>query len=197
MPPFIAVMRRSSTYPQKILDRLCLIHHGQLVAFGCCWSAPPEGDFSQVAFFGGGAEEDPLVQKTIAHIQRLQSDEPTGHDWLHTQRVYREATLLAEMSPIPVDRQTVALAALLHDIADWKFNGGDEEAGPRAAAHWLEGCGAPAEQIAHIQEIIRDLSFKGWGPARKWPRLKERLYRTQIVWTRLGPLELPGPLPRS
>ena len=39
--------------------------------------------------------------------------------------------------------------------------------------------------------------LRGWGPARKWPRLKERLYRTQIVWTRLGPLELPGPLPRE
>ena len=61
----------------------------------------------------------------------------------------------------------MALAALLHDIADWKFNGGDEEAGPRAAAHWLEGCGAPAEQIAHIQEIIRDLSFKGMGSRKK------------------------------
>ena len=80
------------TYPQKILDRLCLIHHGQLV--------PPGGvprfavqhrrmDLSKWPFCETGAEEDPLVQKTIAHIQRLQSDEPTGHDWLHTQRVYR------------------------------------------------------------------------------------------------------------
>lgn len=157
-------------YPQEILDKLCLIHHGQLT--------PPGGvprfavqhrrmDLSQWPTCEMGTEEDPLVQKTIAHMQQLQSDEHTGHDWLHTQRVYREAVLLAERSALPVDRQTVALAALLHDIADWKFNGGDEEAGPRAAAQWLEQCGAPAEQIAHIQEIIRDLSFKGMGSRKK------------------------------
>lgn len=157
-------------YPQEILDKLCLIHHGQLT--------PPGGvprfavqhrrmDLSQWPACEMGTEEDPLVQKTIAHMQQLQSDEHTGHDSLHTQRVYREAVLLAERSALPVDRQTVALAALLHDIADWKFNGGDEEAGPRAAAQWLEQCGAPAEQIAHIQEIIRDLSFKGMGSRKK------------------------------
>ena len=35
------------------------------------------------------------------------------------------------------DLLVVELAALLHDIADWKFAGGDETAGPAAARAWL------------------------------------------------------------
>lgn len=158
------------TYPPEILDKLCLIHHDQLT--------PPSGgpafavqhrriDLSMCPDCQEHTEEDPLVLRTIRHMKELQKDETTGHDWFHTQRVYHEAVLLTELSPIPVDRQTVALAALLHDIADWKFNGGDEEAGPRAAGQWLESCGAEREQIFHIQQIIRDLSFKGTGERKK------------------------------
>ena len=54
----------------------------------------------------------------------------------------------------------VTLAALLHDIADSKFNGGDEEIGPRIAGDFLEGLNLDAQTILHVQEIIRNLSFK-------------------------------------
>ena len=159
------------SYPPEILNRLCLIHHGRLV--------PPSGDGPMFAVQhrrmnlsawpdrGKDIEQDPLVLQTITHMKELQKNEHTGHDWLHTQRVYREALSLARVSPVPVDRQTVALAALLHDIADWKFHGGDEEAGPQAAGRWLEACGADREQIRHIQQIIRDLSFKGIGERKR------------------------------
>ncbi len=59
----------------------------------------------------------------------------------------------------------VELAALLHDIADWKFAGGDETAGPAAARAWLTGCAVAEPTIAHIEQIIADLSFKGAGVA--------------------------------
>jgi uncharacterized protein len=35
------------------------------------------------------------------------------------------------------------------------------EAGPKAAREWLEGKGVDEEVIAHIEDIIRDTSFKG------------------------------------
>ena len=102
-----------------------------------------------------------LIEKTYQFIREKQMGECTGHDWWHTKRVYDMAILLAEAQSEPVDMATVKLAALLHDIEDWKFNDGDEEAGPNAARAWLESCGAEEELIQNIMRIIRDLSYKG------------------------------------
>jgi uncharacterized protein len=57
----------------------------------------------------------------------------------------------------------VELAALLHDIADWKFAAGDDNAGPNDARTWLETLNVDERTIVHICEIIKDLSFKGAG----------------------------------
>lgn len=102
-----------------------------------------------------------LVRKTYDHMKEKQLGEASGHDWWHTLRVYNMAVKLAAALDRPVDLETVELGALLHDIEDWKFNDGDEEAGPRAARRWLTECGAKEPLIAHIEEIIRDLSYKG------------------------------------
>jgi len=56
---------------------------------------------------------------------------------------------------------SLELAALLHDIADHKFNDGDEEVGPRAARQWLEGLNVDNAVIEHVEDIIRNVSFKG------------------------------------
>ena len=57
------------------------------------------------------------------------------------------------------------LAALLHDIADWKFNDGDESAGPRQAAAWLNKNGVDPGLVDEVCEIISTLSYKGAGVA--------------------------------
>src|SRR5688500_14539831 len=63
------------------------------------------------------------------------------------------------------DLFVVELAALLHDVADWKFAGGDHEAGPRAARRWMESVAARPATADHVCEIIAGLSFKGAGVA--------------------------------
>jgi uncharacterized protein len=63
------------------------------------------------------------------------------------------------------DSYVVELAALLHDVHDWKFAGGDHEAGPRAARDWLLSLDVPPATIDHVCEIIAGLSFKGAGVA--------------------------------
>ena len=55
------------------------------------------------------------------------------------------------------------MAALLHDVADWKFHGGDYEAGPRAARAWLLSQQVPEATIARVEQVIREVSFKGLG----------------------------------
>ncbi|HEU4451728.1 MAG TPA: HD domain-containing protein, partial [Longimicrobium sp.] len=58
---------------------------------------------------------------------RLEGD-GSGHDWWHVHRVRRTALRLARDEG--ADPYVVELAALLHDVADHKFHGGDETAGP-------------------------------------------------------------------
>lgn len=57
----------------------------------------------------------------------------------------------------------IELAALLHDIADWKFNNGDDSIGPRQAKNWLKKLKVELSIINHIGEIIEEISFKGAG----------------------------------
>lgn len=55
----------------------------------------------------------------------------------------------------------VELAALLHDIADWKSHGGDLSVGPERARAWLKRFDLPIEDVDSVCQIIHDTSFKG------------------------------------
>jgi uncharacterized protein len=113
-----------------------------------------------------------LLHDTAAFIrERLQHDS-SGHDWWHIDRVRRNAVSLAKAEG--ADLIVTELAALLHDIADWKFHGGDDTAGPRAARAWLESHDVDAVTIEHVCDIIAGLSFKGAGVATDMPTLEGR-----------------------
>lgn len=101
-----------------------------------------------------------LISKTADYIKEKMLGEGSGHDWWHVYRVWQLAKTIADDEP-EADTLVVELGALLHDIADWKFANGDLEAGPRAAREWLEKCGVNDETIQHIEDIVRDTSFKG------------------------------------
>ena len=62
----------------------------------------------------------PLIRSTIAYIEDLFRDNAGGHDAAHSLRVYRNAMKIAETEP-EVDKEIVALAALLHDADDHKL----------------------------------------------------------------------------
>lgn len=101
-----------------------------------------------------------LIDETAAYIKQKLLGEGSGHDWWHVYRVWQLAKTIVNAEPA-ANRLTVELAAILHDIADWKFADGDLEAGPKAARKWLESKAVSEEVIAHIEDIIRDTSFKG------------------------------------
>lgn len=103
-----------------------------------------------------------IIEKTRVFIEEKFSGESTGHDWWHMYRVWRSAQAIAA-GESDADLFTVELGALLHDVADWKFHDGDEEAGPRAAREWLESLSVDDAVIKHIEDIIRTVSFKGAG----------------------------------
>jgi uncharacterized protein len=73
------------------------------------------------------------------------------------------------------DTFVVQLAALLHDIGDWKFHGGDDNVGPRAARKLLSKQGVHKEIIDHVCEIIRTAPFKGAGVKTRMQTLEGKV----------------------
>jgi len=102
-----------------------------------------------------------VLERTRDHVRAIHDGEGTGHDWWHVDRVRRTALRLARAQG--GDPFTVELAALLHDIADWKLTGGHPDDGPRLAREWLASLGVDDERVEHVAEIVAGVSFKGAG----------------------------------
>jgi uncharacterized protein len=102
-----------------------------------------------------------IVSAAEQLIRQTLAGDSSGHDWWHIDRVRNVALRLAKEEG--ADLFVVELAALLHDIADWKFHAGDDTQGPQQARAWLTNQGVAAEVVEHVAEIIATLSFKGAG----------------------------------
>lgn len=99
-----------------------------------------------------------IIEKTIDFVKHNLEDAEGGHDWWHVYRVWKMAIQIAESEN--VDLFVVQLGALLHDIADPKFHSGNEEIGPAIAVQFLRANRLDNAIIQHIDQIIRNISFK-------------------------------------
>src|ERR1700743_102728 len=99
-----------------------------------------------------------VINATVNFVRKTLAGAEAGHDWWHIHRVWLNAKRMAVDED--ADLFVVELAALLHDIADSKFNNGDEEIGPRTAGDFLTSINVGPEVIGHVQNIIRYMSFK-------------------------------------
>ena len=103
-------------------------------------------------------QEREIIQQTIEFVKQTLAGAEAGHDWFHIERVYKTALTINESAK--ADSLVVALAALLHDIADSKFNNGDEAIGPRIAGEFMQSLNLAPEIIQHVQQIILNMSYK-------------------------------------
>ena len=107
-----------------------------------------------------------IINNTILFVKNQLTHAEGGHDWFHIERVYKNALLIAEEEEC--DLTVVKLAALLHDIADSKFHGGDETVGPKTARTFLESQNVSEAIISHVIAIIENISFKGGNFEKKF-----------------------------
>ena len=112
-----------------------------------------------MANFSLGVDRETLIQETIAFVKKTQGKDPSGHDADHSLRVWKMAKKIAQNET--VDELVVEVAALLHDIADWKFHEGDCSAGSKKAALFLSQFSVDDRFIEHVGHIIENISFKG------------------------------------
>ena len=102
--------------------------------------------------------KEQIILNTIDFVKETLEGAEGGHDWFHIERVYKNALLISENEK--VDRFTVQLGALLHDIADAKFYNGDESIGPKKAREFLKKQYVDEDIIIHIENIILFISYK-------------------------------------
>lgn len=100
-----------------------------------------------------------IIARTAEKVKTDLWGEGSGHDWCHVERVWNMTRRIAQAER--ADPLVAQLAALLHDIADWKAHDGDLTVGPRRAAEWLASLGVEIRLIDEVRQIIAGVSFKG------------------------------------
>ena len=101
---------------------------------------------------------DDIIETTKAFVKSKLKNAEGGHDWFHIERVHKNTLAIAKHEN--VNLVIVSLAALLHDIADPKFNNGDETIAPRLASEFLLKQNVDSNIIEHVTQIIENMSFK-------------------------------------
>lgn len=107
------------------------------------------------------SEQSKIINEIAEEVKGRLEGEGSGHDWWHIVRVWNMAKHIGASEN--ADMFAVELAALLHDIADWKFHDGDDTVGPKVARQVLEKYPIPAKTIDAVCDIIISMSFKGAG----------------------------------
>lgn len=102
-------------------------------------------------------ETDKIIKKTKEFVKNTLQGAVGGHDWFHTERVYKNALLISDGEN--ADTTVVALAALLHDIADYKFNDGDEEKAITVSREFLKSIGVNETLREKVLFVIKNVSY--------------------------------------
>jgi uncharacterized protein len=105
--------------------------------------------------------DESQIEALEKHVKDQFLNEGTGHDWYHIERVFKMAQFIADQEG--GDKSLVTVVALLHDIDDHKFNGGDYEAGAKTAKQILEELNFNSEDISAVVPAINEISYKGAG----------------------------------
>lgn len=94
-------------------------------------------------------EESPLVVDTREWVKEQLAGMDGSHDFAHIERVWKLARQIGLASSPEIDMQVVELAALLHDIDDWKYSG-SETAGIEKASAYLRSQKAPEALVLKV-----------------------------------------------
>src|SRR5674476_204435 len=100
---------------------------------------------------------DEQISLTEEFVRQNLKGYDSGHDWWHIVRVRKLASFINDMELL-ADPFTVDIAALLHDTADSKFAGGDNEQNYLRIRDFLDSKGMSdiRDQVIHV---IKNVSF--------------------------------------
>src|SRR6185369_12077355 len=99
-----------------------------------------------------------IIQKTLQHLKEEFDSKGAAHDYWHLYRVWKLAKYIASKEE-GVDMLVLELAALLHDLGDWKLaDDGKDDVGQ--VGKWLKRQGVDESTIRNVQDSIRNTGFR-------------------------------------
>ncbi len=111
-----------------------------------------------------------VIEKTKEYVKQEFAGFEPGHDWFHIERVWKMTKRIATKEK--ANMFVVELAALLHDIDDYKFSKNGQQ---KKYKVWLEKLEIKKDDMRHISEIIENVSFKGSGEKNKISSLEGKI----------------------
>ena len=100
-----------------------------------------------------------ILSATENYIRQTFETEGSGHDWWHIYRVWKLAVQIQKNEG--GDLFIIEMAALLHDLDDWKLKSGNHL--ENETQQWLEKLEVTKVEQTKIIEVIQQVSFKGAG----------------------------------
>jgi uncharacterized protein len=100
-----------------------------------------------------------LIENIKNKIKNQFKDQEGSHDWQHILRVYNMAMHLHNVEG--GNREIIELAALLHDVSDHKYNGGNFDSGWQDARQVIIDFGGTEELANSVSDVVKVVSFKG------------------------------------
>ena len=110
-----------------------------------------------------------LIESAKEVVKDLLKDNDPSHDWCHVERVWKNAVYIAEQESLlnkdlKFDMEVVELAALFHDVVDFKYDH-DKGKDMKDIAHERLGpffaqFNYPSEKVEQIIYIILNISWR-------------------------------------
>lgn len=106
----------------------------------------------------GAMDKLRIIQETADFIADEFAEGGGGHDWFHVDRVRRMTMRIGEAEGC--DLFIAEMAALLHDLDDYKISGSHSNV-PEKARMWLNKMRVDLVSALAILQVIGEVSFKG------------------------------------
>jgi uncharacterized protein len=100
-----------------------------------------------------------LIVSIKNKIESQFKNQEGSHDWQHILRVYNMALHIQSIEG--GNREVIELAALLHDVSDHKYNGGNFDEGWQVAHQIILDFGSSETLACAVSEVVKVVSFKG------------------------------------
>jgi len=100
-----------------------------------------------------------FFNKVVDYVKKQMINEPTGHDWYHVERVLKIARKLQALEGGDLD--LIELAAILHDLSDYKNYDYDEEKA-RLVLRGMMGVLEISNDVQEkIEKIVQEIQYRG------------------------------------
>lgn len=101
----------------------------------------------------------PLIEKTAEYVKAKLSNDASGHDWYHVERVWKMAKRLQAIEG--GDKELIELAALLHNLGDGNFSRFNEKKGPLILFGMMDIIGIEEPLKSEIIAVVDESKYGG------------------------------------